>query len=129
MQGFDQLNIDQLVRLLASVQPQVAQQAALALRAQGFPDERLALASELATALPEQQIDLLQQIALRSDLDPRPWLLWMAEDGQPEVRRQAIGLLSSMAHDLQLQRDLRRLLAQERDERVAHSIRQVLLAR
>jgi hypothetical protein len=127
--SIEHLEPDQLVRLLASAQPRVAQAAALALRAKGFSDERLAMASELATALPADQIALLQAIAHRPDLDPRPWLLWMAEDGSPEVRQHSVALLSSMVSDLVIQRDLRRLLAKESDERVAHAIRQVLMSR
>jgi hypothetical protein len=127
--SIEHLEPDQLVRLLASAQPRVAQAAALALRAKGFSDERLAMASELATALPADQIALLQAIANRPDLDPRPWLLWMAEDGPPEVRQHAVAILSSMVSDLIIQRDLRRLLAQESDERVAQTIRQVLMSR
>ncbi len=128
LENIQQLGIDQLVRLLGSIQPRVAQAAALALRSKGFPDDRLALASELATAAPAQQITLLQTIA-RSDNDPRPWLLWMAEDGQPEVKLEAVGLLSSMLNDMFVRRDLHRLLSQERDEKVSQKIRQVLFSR
>jgi hypothetical protein len=127
--SIEHLEPDQLVRLLASVQPRVAQAAALALRAKGFTDDRLALASELATAFPAEQIALLQVIANRPDLNPQPWLFWMAEDGPPEVRQHAVALLSSMSSDLAIQRELRRLLAQESDERVAQTIRQVLMTR
>ena len=93
-----------------------------------MPDDRLALASELATAAPARRLELVHHIATRDDLDPRPWLLWMAETGETEVRQQAISLLSSMV-DLNVQRQLRQLLAQESDETVAQSIRQVLLTR
>ncbi len=129
LENIQQLDIDQLVKLLASVQPQVAQSAALALRAKGFPDDRLALASELGTSNSAHRIEMLQAIATRTDLDPRPWLLWMAEDGELEVRLQAVGLLSSMLQDQTVQRDLRRLLSQERDEQVAQAIRRVLMVR
>lgn len=124
-----QLDINALVRLLPSQQPRVAQAAALALRSKGFPDDRLALASQLATAPPLERIRILQSIATDPSVEPRPWLLWMAEIGEVEVKQQAIGLLSSMAQDLNMQQDLRRLLAQESDESVAKAIRQVLMAR
>jgi hypothetical protein len=124
----EELDFDQLVRLLASVQPGVPQAAALALRAKNMPDDRLALASELATSSPQRRISLIQQIAIRDDLDPRPWLLWMAEDGEPEVRKQAITSLASMT-DLTVQRELRQLLNNEQNEDVAQSIRQVLVTR
>lgn len=126
LNSINDLAIDQLVRLLGSTQPGVAQTAALALKNKNMPDDRLALASELATSAPTHQIELLEEIATRGDLDPRPWLLWLAEDGEPEVRKQAIVLLSSML-DLNVQRDLRQLLAKERDESVAQSIRYILL--
>jgi hypothetical protein len=121
------MGIDQLVRLLASVQPRVAQEAAMALRAQQMPDDRLALASDLATSAPVRRIQLINEIARRDDLDPRPWLLWMAEDGEAEVRLQAITLISSMA-DTDVHRHLRRLLHSERDAIIAHAMRQVLAA-
>lgn len=124
-----QLDINALVRLLPSQQPRVAQAAALALRSKGFPDDRLALASQLATSPPLERIRILQSIATDPSVEPRPWLLWMAEIGEVEVKQQAIGLLSSMAQDLNMQQDLRRLLAQESDESVAQAIRQVLFAR
>ena len=129
IENIQQLEIDQLVRLLPSQQPRVAQAAALALRSKGFPDDRLALASELATSPPLERVKLLHSIATRTDLDPRPWLLWMAEDGEAEVKQQAVALLSSMTQDLEMQRDLRRLLAQESDESVAQALRQVLFVR
>ncbi len=129
IENIQQLDVDQLVRLLPSQQPRVAQAAALALRSHGFSDEHLALASELATSPPMERIRLLNLIPSRTDLDPRQWLLWMAEDGEPEVKQQAVALLSSMAQDLDMQRNLRRLLAQESDENVAQTLRKVLAVR
>ncbi len=129
IENIQQLEIDQLVRLLPSQQPRVAQAAALALRSRGFSDDHLALASELATSPPMERIRLLHSIATRSDLEPRQWLLWMAEDGEPEVKQQAVALLSSMSQDLDMQSKLRRLLAQETDENVAQALRKVLAAR
>lgn len=129
IENIQQLEIDQLVRLLPSQQPRVAQAAALALRSRGFSDDHLALASELATSPPMERIRLLHSIATRTDLEPRQWLLWMAEDGEPEVKQQAVALLSSMSQDLDMQSKLRRLLAQETDENVAQAMRQVLFAR
>ena len=75
-----------------------------------------------------ERIRLLHSIATRSDLEPRQWLLWMAEDGEPEVKQQAVALLSSMSQDLDMQSKLRRLLAQETDENVAQALRKVLFA-
>lgn len=123
--GLSGLTIDQLVRLLASQEPGTAQAAALELRAKGMPDDRLVLASELASGTTEERLALIERIAVRADLDPRPWLLWMAEDGQSLVRRRAIALLSSMS-DLDVQQRLRGMLSEEADQLVAGAIRQVL---
>ncbi|MGN6134999.1 MAG: hypothetical protein ACTHOU_10885 [Aureliella sp.] len=124
--GIDELPIDQLVRLLSSVQPRVAQAASLALRRKGMSDDKLALAMKLATGSPSEREELLQSLAQRQDLDPRPWLLWMAADGQSQVRERAVGLLSPLL-DNDVRRQLRLLLTTERDQRVAQTIRQVLV--
>lgn len=124
--GIDKLPIEQLVRLLSSVQPQVAQAAALALRRKGMSDDKLDLAMQLAVGSSAQRLELLQSLGERTDLDPRPWLLWMAADGDPPVREQAIGMLAPLL-DTEVRRQLRLLLSQERDERVAQTIRRVLV--
>ncbi|MGN6543651.1 MAG: hypothetical protein ACTHK7_01270 [Aureliella sp.] len=124
--GIDKLPIDQLVRLLASAQPQVTQAAALALRRKGMSDDKLDLAMQLAVGSSAQRLELLQSLGERTDLDPRPWLLWMAADGDEPVREQAIGMLAPLL-DTEVRRQLRLLLSQERDERIAQTIRRVLV--
>ncbi len=124
--GMDELEIEQLVRLLASVQPNVVQSACLALRKKGMSETRLALACELATCSAARRLQLLGQIAANGESEPTPWLLWMAEDGQPEVRKLAVSLLSSMV-DPHVERSLRVLLNRERDAEVEQTIRQTLL--
>lgn len=125
--GVDNLPIAELVRLLASVQPRIAQAATLALRRHGMTDDKLELASELATGTVQQRARLIEAVASRGDLDPRPWLLWMAQDGQPEIRKQAVAYLTNML-DVDVLRQLRMLLNREQDETVANAIRQALLA-
>ena len=125
LQQIPDMGIEQLVRLLASSQPGVAQRAALSLRTQGFDDRRLELASELATCSTSRRVHLLNQL-VQSDLEPAPWLIWMAEDGEPEVRLLAASWLNSMVTP-EIQRRLRGLLPSESDERVAQVMRQALL--
>ncbi|MEZ6135805.1 MAG: hypothetical protein R3C53_12940 [Pirellulaceae bacterium] len=126
MDGIQDLSIEELVRLLGSVQPNVVKGAALALRSKGFDDTQLALASELSTGSAARRLELVQTIARESD-DPRPWLLWMAEDGEPEVRKLSTSLLSSMV-DPFVERSLRILLSRETDPEVERALRQALLA-
>lgn len=123
--GIEDLPIDQLVRLLASVQPRVSQAAHLTLRQRGMSDENLELAINLATGSVELRQKLLGQLVQRDDLDARPWLLWMAADGEEQVRQYAVGLLMPLA-DNDVRRQLRLLLNKERDEKVAQTIRRVL---
>jgi hypothetical protein len=128
LDGVQHLEIEELVRLLGHTQSRVAQAAALALRAKGMDDEKLTLASELACGTAARRLELVQQIASNGRMEPRPWLLWMAEDGEPEVRKLAVSLLSSML-DSQVERSLRNLLTRERDPAVERAIREVLLVR
>lgn len=124
--GIDQLPIDRLVRLLASVQPRVAQAAALALRAKGLPEDKLELAMQFANGDEADRLARLEETAVRTDLDPRPWLVWMAEAGETSVRRKAVSLLSTMV-DEDVRRGLRMQLNRERDEEIAQMIRRVLV--
>ncbi|MDX1930820.1 MAG: hypothetical protein SFV81_30125 [Pirellulaceae bacterium] len=125
--GIDQLPIQDLVRLLASVQPKIAQAAALALRRHGMSDSKLELAMELATGSEARRLEIIGQFPNRTDLDPRVWLLWMAQDGQTEVRRRSIAQLSLML-DQDVMRELRLLLNREREPEIAQQIRKILVA-
>jgi hypothetical protein len=126
--GIESLPIPELVRLLGSVQPRVAQQAALTLRGRGMSEDKLELAMELAAGDELRRLELIDQIARREDLDPRVWLLWMAKDGQPAVRRRSISQLISML-DLEVRQELRQLLNRERDPQIAQVIQQILATR
>lgn len=125
--GIENLPIQELVRLLGSIQPKIAQAAALALRRHGMSDSKLELAMELATGSEERRVEILDQFPRRTDIDPRVWLLWMAQDGQTEVRGRAIAQLSSML-DQDVMRELRLLLNRERDPEVAQLIRKILIS-
>jgi hypothetical protein len=125
--GIERLPIQELVRLLASVQPKIAQAAALALRRQGMSDSKLELAMELATGTEEHRLEVIDGFPARTDIDPRVWLLWMAQDGQTEVRGRAIAQLSSML-DHDVMRELRLLLNRERDPQIAQMIRRMLIS-
>ncbi len=128
LSGIESLQIDQLVRLLSSVQPRVSQAAKEALRQRGMPEENLEMAQVLATGSAQRRQEVLSQLVQRDDLDVRPWLLWMAADGQQSVRHHAVALLTRIAkEDIDVRRQLRLLLNKERDDRVAQTIRQALV--
>ncbi len=123
--GIEKLEIAELVRLLGHQDSNVAKAAALALRAKGLDESKIQLASELAVGSAQQRLRMVQQIA-SSEMDPRPWLLWMAEDGEPEVRRMAISLLTPMA-DESVYRSLRNLQAREPNNELRELITRALL--
>ncbi len=126
-EGIQNAEIAELVRLLSNNQADVAKAAALALRHKGFSDTEIELASELAVGSALRRIELIQKIARSSDITPQPWLVWMAEDGQPEVRRMAISMLSSMLTE-EVQRSLRMLMFRESEPEIKDLIRKVLLS-
>ncbi len=123
--GMESLPVSELVRLLGSVQAEVAQNAALTLRQRGFSDDKLELAMALATGSELQRLELVDQIARRSDLDPRVWLLWMAKDGQVAVRRRCVTHLLTMS-DREVSQELQLLLNRERDPQISQSIQRTL---
>lgn len=128
LSGIEQLPIDQLVRLLSSVQPRVSQAAVLTLRKRGMTDENVDMAIQLATGSVETRQQLLDELVRRDDVDARPWLLWMAADGQEVVRQHAVALLQPLV-DNDVRRQLRLLLNKERDDKVAQTMRGVLASR
>ena len=90
-------------------------------------DSKLELAMELATGSEQQRLEIIGQFPNRTDLDPRVWLLWMAQDGQTEVRRRSVAQLSVIL-DQDVMRELRLLLNRERDPETAQLIRKVLVS-
>lgn len=122
------MSIEQLVRLLAVDDAQVVRTASLALRTRGMNDSLIQFASQiamvLATGSRQEKITAAQTVATRPDLG-EPWLLWIAEDRDPEVRRAAIGLLRGRV-DQEIGRRLRTMLSYEAHPEVAQTLRQVL---
>ncbi|HBE67693.1 MAG TPA: hypothetical protein DDW52_06040 [Planctomycetaceae bacterium] len=120
--------IEQLVRLLGVDDGQVVRTASLALRTRGMSDSLIQFASQvavvLATGAREEKIAVAQTVATRPDLG-EPWLLWIAEDRDPEVRRAAVGLLSGRV-DEEIGKKLRTMLSYEAHPEVAQTLRQVL---
>jgi hypothetical protein len=127
LNGIEKLQIAELIRLLAHDNSDVAKAAALGLRNQGMSDAKIQLASELAMGSASRRLELIQQLATSGDMDPRPWLVWMGEDGEPEVRRMAISLLIPMA-DENVYRSLRNLAARENDSQIRDLITRALIS-
>ncbi len=123
--ALQQLEISDLVKLLAHQDEMVVGRVALMLTERGLPDHLLEFASGLATCSAARRLQLTNTLTSRQDLEARPWLLWMADAVEPEVRLAAVTHLATMTNS-NVQRDLRELLANEPDPRVADAIRRVL---
>ncbi len=73
----------------------------------------------------EVRLGLLESIAHRQDIDPRPWLLWLAEDSSREVRLRAVSALGTM-NDAAVTKALRDRIPREHDATIAAKLNRIL---
>lgn len=126
--GMEKLDPGAVVKLLASVQQETAASAAMELLRRGMSETDLQLAQRMARGDTETRIECMQSIVGREGWNPIPWLTWMGEDGNREVRQHAINLLGSIASEESI-RELKYLLKRERDDEIAEQIQQVMGSR
>lgn len=122
------LSTRQVIQLLASKLTATHDQAVAELRRRGLSDEEIRIANQLAAPQPEVRLGLLESVATRTDIDPRPWLLWLAEDADRQVRLRAVTALAAM-DDAAVQATLRKRLDAETDAEVLAQLRQVVQRR
>jgi len=125
LQTFDTKSV---IGLLASKQATTRDQAVEELVRRGLSNEEIRIANQLAAPQLEVRLGLLDSIVRRSDIDPRPWLLWLAEDPSREVRLRAIGALESM-NDAAVTQSLRKRMAVETDPTVMALLQQLVQRR
>lgn len=113
-----------VIGLLASNQAATRDQAVEELVRRGLSNEEIRIANQLAASQVEVRLGLLDSIIRRSDLDPRPWLLWLAEDTNREVRIRAVTALEAM-NDSAVTATLRKRLSVEDDPAVIALLRQL----
>jgi hypothetical protein len=113
-----------VIGLLASNQAATRDQAVEELVRRGLSNEEIRIANQLAAPQVEVRLGLLDSIVRRSDLDPRPWLLWLAEDSNREVRIRAVTALQAM-NDTAVTSTLRKRLSVEDDPAVIALLRQL----
>lgn len=114
-----------VIGLLGSQQAETRDQAVNELVRRGLSNEEIRIANQLASSAVEVRLGLLESIVNRTDVDPRPWLLWLAEDSNREVRMRAISSLATM-NDASIKQALRKRLSSEHDPAViAHLNRAV----
>ncbi len=126
--GIDKRTLENLIPLLASSQTRIVQQAFNELVRRGMTPSHLEMAIELAQGNVEQRLKAMETIARDPSFHDRiPWLVWMAESADRNVRRRAVALLGSMTDPVAM-RKLRILQSREPDSTIADQISQVLLA-
>jgi len=126
VRGLNKLSTEKLIRLLESSQDRLVAQAVEALESRGMEPDHVELALEMARGDTRQRLHAMEQLARDPKIQPVPWLVWMAESSDREVRMRAIAMLGATADEEAL-RKLRILKQREIDTRVAEQITQVLL--
>ncbi len=122
LEAFDTKSV---IQLLGASTAKMHDQAVDELVRRGLSNEEIRVANQLASPILDVRLGLLDSIANRTDVDPRPWLLWLAEDANREVRLRAISSLASM-NDPAVKKALRGRLAAESDQTVAARIRRAV---
>ncbi|MGV3483553.1 MAG: HEAT repeat domain-containing protein [Planctomycetaceae bacterium] len=120
--------IKSVIGLLGTQQAEVRDRAVEELVRRGLSNEEIRVANQLASPTVEVRLGLLESIIHRTDLDPRPWLLWLAEDQNREVRMRAISTLATM-NDASVKQALQKRLQSEHDSAVAAHIRRAIESR
>lgn len=114
-----------VIATLRSIQPALRDAAHAELQRRGLDDQQIALAERLADPDVRVRLGMLHDLTHQFSENPRPWLLWLAEDPEPQVRKAAISILATM-DDQQIQEKLQELLVNERSEAVADTLRRAL---
>ena len=126
--SFEAFDTKSVITLLGNSQADLRDQAVEELVRRGLSNEEIRVANQLASPVVEVRIGLLESIANRRDIDPRPWLLWLAEDSNREVRLRAISSLGTM-NDGSIKQSLRQRLTSEHDPAVIAQIRRIVSQR
>ena len=122
LEAFDTKSV---IGLLGSQQTDARDQAVDELVKRGLTNEEIRVANQLASPIVDVRLGLLESISHRSDIDPRPWLLWLAEDSNREVRMRSISLLATM-NDAAVNQKLRLRLPHEHDPAVIAHLNRAL---
>lgn len=117
-----------VISLLADRRTAVRDRAVEELVRRGLTNEQIRLANQLAAPQFDVRLGLLESILPRSDIDPRPWLLWLAEDSSREIRLRAVAALAAM-NDRAVGEALRGRMAAETDPDVVAQLQKVIRSR
>lgn len=124
--AMEKLPTGDVLRLLANPHTRIVSAALANLERRGFDQARLDVAVELAQGTTEQKMASMERL-IRSGAQPIPWLLWMAEDGDRDVRWYAVNQLASFA-DPNVYSELRLLWNRENDKQIRDQLQRILVS-
>ncbi len=127
LQGMTKRSNDELVVLLASTQDRIVNHVVEELRHRGLRPQHIEIAIELARGTSTERLLAMDRLVHDGDLNPVPWLTWMANTADRTSRQRAISLLGSVG-DEDAMRSLRMIKQREADDSIVTQITQVLLA-
>lgn len=107
----------ELMRQLHAADADVAHKAEFELRRRGLSPALLQVAKALFSPDPEVRRQLAQALPTMRGVDAAPWLLQLARDEEPEVRRTAITLLATTG-DPAVVEQVRRIAQADPDPRI-----------
>jgi hypothetical protein len=125
--GIEKKPFEQLLTLLSSSQPRMVQAASDEFIRRGMNTQQLEMAIRIAQGDVTERLSEMDRLVRDSSLDPIPWLTWLAENADRDVRRRAVSLLGTISAPDAL-RSLRMLKNREPDSAIVDQISQVLLA-
>ena len=125
--GIETKPFEQLLTLLSSSQPRMVQVASDEFMRRGMTTQQLEMALRVAQGDVPERLAEMDRLVRDKTLDPIPWLTWLAENADRDVRRRAVSLLGSISAPDAL-RSLRMLKNREPDSAIVDQISQVLLA-
>jgi hypothetical protein len=106
----------QLIRQLGSREIERVMAAATELRRRGYSDQEVRVAEDAVDPDVIVRRGLIERLPYLENLDTKRWVLWMAQDDDLTVRRQAVMMLATMVNtDPRVAEHLRRIQVDEHD--------------
>ncbi len=118
-------NIRSVIYWLASTDSKLRRHAELELLRRGLDETQIALAKSLSMGNIRDRLETIERIVHDDSVDPRPWLLWLLDDENREVKLRVVNILATIP-DPAIGDTLRERISTESDPTVAARIRSVL---
>lgn len=114
-----------LSRRITSGDPKTIEQAAKELREAGLDETHLRIAEGVINLDPAVRREALEAFGAMANFDTRPWLVWLSQDDDADVRRTAITLMATSG-DPKLQKRVQAAADSDPDPRVREQARRAV---